>query len=122
MISEKTAEEMTEILTTVVDSGTGKNAAVPYYRVAGKTGTARKPLPSGGYEDEDGNYRYITAFAGFLPAENPAISLIVVLEEPQNSIYASQTSAPAFAELAQEAVRHFHIPPSEAPEQQGSDR
>jgi len=121
VISEKTAEEMTEILATVVESGTGKNAAVPYYRVAGKTGTARKPLPSGGYEDEDGNYRYITAFAGFLPAENPAISLIVVLEEPQNSIYASQTSAPAFAELAQEAVRHFHIPPSETPEQQGSD-
>ena len=122
VISQETAEEMTEILTTVVESGTGKNAAVPYYRVAGKTGTARKPLPTGGYEDEDGNYRYITAFAGFLPAENPAISLIVVLEEPQNSIYASQTSAPVFAELAQEAVRHFHIPPSEAPEQQGSDR
>lgn len=118
VISEKTAKEMTEILTTVVESGTGKNAAVPYYQVAGKTGTARKPLPTGGYEDADGNYRYITAFAGFLPADNPAISLIVVLEEPQNSIYASQTSAPAFAELAQEAVRHFHIPPSEAPAQQ----
>ena len=118
VISEKTAEEMTEILNTVVESGTGKNAAVPYYQVAGKTGTARKPLPTGGYEDADGNYRYITAFAGFLPADNPAISLIVVLEEPQNSIYASQTSAPAFAELAQEAVRHFHIPPSEAPAQQ----
>ena len=118
VISEKTAEEMTEILTTVVESGTGKNAAVPYYQVAGKTGTARKPLPTGGYEDADGNYRYITAFAGFLPADNPAISLIVVLEEPQNSIYASQTSAPAFAELAQEAVRHFHIPPSEAQAQQ----
>ena len=121
VISPETAAEMTEILTTVVESGTGKKASVPYYRVAGKTGTARKPLPTGGYEDADGNYRYITAFAGFLPAENPAISLIVVLEEPQNSIYASQTSAPAFAELAQEAVRHFHIPPSETPEQQGSD-
>lgn len=119
VISPETAAEMTEILTTVVRDGTGKNAAVPHYRVAGKTGTARKPLPTGGYEDEDGNYRYITAFAGFLPAENPAISLIVVLEEPQNSIYASQTSAPAFAELAQEAVRHFHIPPSEAAAQQG---
>ena len=118
VISQETAEEMTEILTTVVESGTGKKASVPHYRVAGKTGTARKPLPTGGYEDADGNYRYITAFAGFLPAENPAISLIVVLEEPQNSIYASQTSAPAFSELAQEAVRHFHIPPSDAPAQQ----
>ena len=111
--SQKTADEMAAILTEVVDRGTGKSAAVPHYRVAGKTGTARKPLPTGGYKDEDGNYRYITTFAGFLPADNPAISVIVVLEEPQNSIYASQTSAPAFAELAQEAVRHFHIPPSE---------
>ena len=118
IISQESAEAMTEILSVVVDSGTGVNAAVPHYRVAGKTGTARKPMPTGGYEDADGNYRYITTFAGFLPAENPAISLILVLEEPQNSIYASQTSAPAFAELAQEAVRHFHIPPSERSEEQ----
>ena len=116
VISHEAAAAMAEILSVVVDSGTGLNAAVPYFRVAGKTGTARKPLPTGGYEDADGNYRYITTFAGFLPAENPAISLIVVLEEPQNSIYASQTSAPAFAELAQEAVRHFHIPPTQQEE------
>lgn len=118
IISQETAGAMAEILSVVVDRGTGINAAVPYYRVAGKTGTARKPLPTGGYEDENGNYRYITTFAGFLPAENPAISLIVVLEEPQNSIYASQTSAPAFAELAQEAVRYFHIPPSKRSQEQ----
>ena len=122
VISQETAEAMTEILALVVDSGTGVNAAVPHYSVAGKTGTARKPLPTGGYQDENGNYRYITTFAGFLPAEEPAISLVVVMEEPQNSIYASQTAAPAFAELAQEAVRHFHIPPAKAlQEQQGED-
>ncbi len=112
IISSETAREVKDMLVNVVESGTGKNAAVDNYLVAGKTGTARKPLPTGGYEDEDGNYHYITTFAGFLPADNPVISIIVVLEEPQNSIYASQTSAPAFALLAREAIRHFHIPPS----------
>lgn len=114
VVSEQTAHEMTDMLVNVVQAGTGKSAAVDNYLVAGKTGTARKPLPTGGYEDEDGNYRYITTFAGFLPADNPAVSIIVVLEEPQNSIYASQTAAPTFAQLATEAVRHFHIPPSVA--------
>lgn len=112
VISPETAHDLTDMLVAVVDSGTGKRAAVENYLIAGKTGTARKPLPTGGYEDEDGNYRYITTFAGFFPAEDPVISIIVVMDEPQNSIYASQTSAPTFALLAREAIRHFHIPPS----------
>ena len=112
IISEATAQTLTDMLVTVVESGTGKNAAIPNYQVAGKTGTARKPLPTGGYEDADGNYRYITTFAGFLPADDPAVSILVALEEPQNSIYASQTAAPTFDLLAREAIRHFHIPPS----------
>ncbi len=114
IVSAQTAHELTDMLVNVVRAGTGKSAAVDNYLVAGKTGTARKPLPTGGYEDEDGNYRYITTFAGFLPADDPSVSIIVVLEEPQNSIYASQTAAPTFAQLATEAVRHFHIPPSVA--------
>ena len=112
IISPATAQALTDMLVTVVESGTGKNAAIANYQVAGKTGTARKPLPAGGYEDADGNYRYITTFAGFLPADNPAVSILVALEEPQNSIYASQTAAPTFDLLAREAIRHFHIPPS----------
>jgi len=112
VISPGTAQALTDMLVNVVDSGTGKRAAVENYRIAGKTGTARKPLPTGGYEDADGNFRYVTTFAGFFPADDPVISIIVVMDEPQNSIYASQTSAPTFALLAREAIRHFHIPPS----------
>ena len=120
IISEATAQSLSDMLVTVVESGTGKNAAIPNYQVAGKTGTARKPLPTGGYEDADGNYRYITTFAGFLPADNPAVSILVALEEPQNSIYASQTAAPTFDLLAREAIRHFHIPPSVTLAEQGA--
>lgn len=113
VISPNTATQMREILELVVAEGTGQSADLQDYKVAGKTGTARKPLPNGGYEDEEGNYRYITTFAGFLPSDEPVVSLLVVLEEPSNSIYASQTAAPAFRELASEAVKHFSIPPQD---------
>jgi cell division protein FtsI (penicillin-binding protein 3) len=111
VVSEAAAAQMRTILTRVVDDGTGQLAAVEGYAVAGKTGTAWKPLPEGGYEDGAGNFRYVTTFAGFLPAEDPQISIIVVIDEPSASIYASFASAPPFAELARYTLRHLRIPP-----------
>ncbi len=112
VISEQTALEMTEILTRVVEEGTGVRAGVEGYKVAGKTGTARKPQKSGGYVDADGEFHYITTFAGFFPANNPQISIIVVIEEPQSSIYASRTAAPVFSNLAAFAANRFQISPN----------
>ena len=109
VVSSEAARQMREILGRVVSEGTGSNAAVQGFKVGGKTGTARKPLPGGGYEDAEGNFHYITTFAGFYPVEDPKISIIVVLDEPQNSIYASQTSAPVFADLASFAAGRFLI-------------
>jgi len=72
VVSEATARQMTEMMTGVVEEGgTGVAAAVPGYPVAGKTGTARKPQPSGGYEDELGRYHYVATFGGFVPANDP---------------------------------------------------
>ena len=85
--------------------------ASPGYAVAGKTGTARKPMPQGGYEDAAGNYHYVSTFAGFVPAERPALSIIVVIDEPTGDIYGGSVAAPVFADLAQYALRLFHIPP-----------
>ncbi|HYF46755.1 MAG TPA: penicillin-binding protein 2, partial [Acidimicrobiales bacterium] len=68
VVSEETAEQMTEMMTGVVDDGTGEAAAVEGYPVAGKTGTARKPQANGTYQDEDGNYHYVATFGGFVPA------------------------------------------------------
>ena len=115
VISPNAAGQVRNMLESAVAVGTGVNAQVDGYRVAGKTGTARKPLDSGqGYEDGAGNFRYITTFAGFLPADEPELSIIVTIDQPTASIYAGHVSAPAFADIASYAVRHFGIAPPPA--------
>ncbi len=111
VVSTKTAAEVRDMMTAVVDAGTGKEAAIPGYKVAGKTGTARKPQPNGGYLDASGVPHYVTTFAGFVPAEDPQLSVIVVLDEPTKDIYASDTAAPVFSRIASYALRRFNIAP-----------
>ena len=112
VISPNAASQVRNMLESAVAIGTGVNAQVDGYRVAGKTGTARKPLDNGqGYEDGAGNFRYIATFAGFLPADEPELSILVTIDQPTASIYAGHVAAPAFAEIASYAVRHFGIAP-----------
>ena len=106
VVSRRTAREMTEILTGVVTRGTGLEARIPGYAVAGKTGTAQKPLPSGGYGNS-----YTASFAGFVPADDPALVIIVVLDNP-TPIWGGATAAPAFKTIAEPALQHLGIPPS----------
>jgi membrane peptidoglycan carboxypeptidase len=112
VVSAETAAKVNAMLQNVVASqdGTGFRAAVPGYTVAGKTGTARKPNDNGipGYKTG----AYVSSFAGYLPAENPQVSIIVVIDEPSTSIYASVVSAPLFAELANLAVRQLRVAPA----------
>jgi cell division protein FtsI (penicillin-binding protein 3) len=110
VVSERTADQVTEILANVVAVGTGVNAAIPGYTVAGKTGTARKPSTT-----ERGYVQgaYIASFAGFVPAESPRLSAIVVLDEP-HPYYASLSSAPVFSRITQYALRQFRVPPPPA--------
>ena len=110
VVSASTAEQMREMLVNVVAEGTGTRGGITGYSVAGKTGTARKPLPEGGY-GEPGTYRYIANFAGFVPAEKPELSIIVVIDEPEGDIYGGTVAAPVFADLAQYGLRLFRIPP-----------
>jgi cell division protein FtsI (penicillin-binding protein 3) len=121
VVSEATARMVGTMMTKVVSeqTGTGTRAQVPGYTVAGKTGTARKPmtpsLPDDGYRDLQGRYHYVATFAGFVPAEKPELSIIVVIDEPDPSkggYFASDVSAPAFAELARYALRLYDIPPA----------
>ena len=111
VVSTQTAAQVRDMMEQVVIAGTGKEAAIDGYTVAGKTGTARKPQPSGGYQDAAGNYHYMATFAGFVPAEDPKLSAIVVLDEPTATIFASGASAPVFSRIASYALRRFHIPP-----------
>jgi len=115
VISAATAAEVTRALVAVVNRGTGAAAAVDGYQVAGKTGTAWKVFDDGngfGY-GSDGNRRYVVTFAGFLPAEDPQLSLIVVVDEPRSAITAAEVAAPLFSEIADYAIRILAIPPSE---------
>jgi cell division protein FtsI (penicillin-binding protein 3) len=90
--------------------GTGRLAAVPGYRVAGKTGTAQKADPfSGGYSRTD----YLALFAGFLPAEAPRVVILVAVDEPQSSHYGGVVAAPVFAQIGLAAMQRLGVPPTE---------
>lgn len=110
VVSAATATRMRDMLANVVAEGTGTRGGIQGYTVAGKTGTARKPLPTGGYEDAEG-YHYVSTFAGFVPAERPELSIIVVIDEPTGDIYGGTVAAPVFADLAQYGLRLFRVPP-----------
>lgn len=108
-ISEKAAQTTTEVLKHVVSEGTGTEAAVDGYSVAGKTGTAQKARTDGrGYAAG----KYMASFSGFLPADDPQILIIVTLDEPSNAIYGGVVAAPTFSALAQFSVSHLKIPPT----------
>jgi cell division protein FtsI (penicillin-binding protein 3) len=115
VVSEPTAAALRDMLTTVVTEGTGRRAQVDGFSVAGKTGTAWKPI-NGGYEDAQGRHALVTSFVGFLPADDPQLSIFVVLDEP-NDPYATggSVAAPLFREVASYAVRHLRIPPDVDP-------
>ncbi|HVL92642.1 MAG TPA: penicillin-binding protein 2 [Acidimicrobiales bacterium] len=107
VVSPATAAQVTAMLTEVVRVGTGTEAAIDGYSVAGKTGTARKPkVDARGYQEG----AYVAGFAGFVPAERPALAAIVILDEP-TPIFGGIVAAPVFAELAGYALRHLQVPP-----------
>lgn len=107
VISKKTSEELREILQSVVDDGTGRNAYLDGYKVAGKTGTAQKILPGGGYSTSE----YIASFIGFAPADNPRIAVLVVVDAPQGVYYGGQVAAPVFKNIVLDTLRYLEVPP-----------
>jgi len=110
VVSEGTAAEVSRMLTGAVDIGTGTAARIDGYTVAGKTGTARKPSETqAGYTDN-----YIASFAGFLPAQAPRLSAIVMLDEP-TPYYGGIVAAPVFAAVGSFGIRNFSIPAMPAP-------
>ena len=102
------ASQLATMLTGVVaEGGTGLAAAVPGYHVAGKTGTAAKPLPDGsGYSTS----RYVASFVGFVPATRPRLVILVTVDEP-STIWGGVVAAPAFQALAQFALQYLEVPP-----------
>jgi stage V sporulation protein D (sporulation-specific penicillin-binding protein) len=108
ILSEATCERMRQVMTRVVEEGTGKVARIPGRLVAGKTGTAQKPTPEAGFRSG----LYIGSFAGFVPADDPKLAVIVVIDEPHNGYYGSVVAAPAFRAICQRALTHLRVPPN----------
>jgi cell division protein FtsI (penicillin-binding protein 3) len=107
-ITPQTAKATTAMLTDVVKFGTGTAAAVQGYEVAGKTGTAQKAAPGGGYLKGV----YVASFAGFLPAGDPQLLIVVTLDSPKSGVYGGTCAAPSFSRIAQFCIAHLKIPPA----------
>lgn len=108
-IDASAAETTTRMLESVVTEGTGKEAAMAGYVVAGKTGTAQKAIPGGrGYAAG----KYVGSFIGYLPAEDPQLLICVTIDEPKNAIYGGTVAAPAFRRIAEFSVGHLKIAPT----------
>ncbi|NIR28610.1 MAG: penicillin-binding protein 2 [Gammaproteobacteria bacterium] len=108
VLSERVSLAVRTMMENVVSvEGTGRRAAISGYRVAGKTGTARKSV-DGGYAED----RYIAVFAGMAPASAPRLVAVVVVDEPRNGdYYGGVVAAPVFAEIMQGALRLLGVPP-----------
>ncbi len=104
-ISQDTAQRVTDMMVATVRDGLDDQAQVPGYTVAGKTGTAQIPGVLGYLPNE-----YIMTFVGFLPADDPQISVLVKLDRPTSGNFASTTAAPVFARLAIRLVTLLDIP------------
>jgi cell division protein FtsI/penicillin-binding protein 2 len=105
IVSKATASRLMAMLRSVVVEGTGTEAAIPGYTVAGKTGTAAKP--------ENGRYvaKYVASFVGLVPAAKPRFAILVAVDEPHGAIWGGVVAAPAFAKIAQFVLQYLEVPP-----------
>jgi cell division protein FtsI (penicillin-binding protein 3) len=107
-VSESTAAELTAIMEEVVERGTGKEARIPGFTIAGKTGTAHKLI--------DNRYsptEYNASFVGFVPSRRPALTVIVVIDSPHGNGYTGgAVAAPIFKRIAEASLRHLGIAPT----------
>jgi cell division protein FtsI (penicillin-binding protein 3) len=112
VISETTARTLTSILKGVVDEGgTGVMASVEGFEVAGKTGTAQKPDPArGGYSK-----KRVASFIGFVPADDPRLVMLVIVDEPETSVYGGTVAAPAFRNIAAVSLQRLVVAPDKTP-------
>jgi len=107
VVSRAVSRQMLSMLRGVVLEGTGTEAAIPGYTVAGKTGTAAKIEPSGRYSTS----RYVASFIGLVPATKPRLVIMVMVDEPSASIYGGVVAAPAFKQIARFNLQHLEVPP-----------
>ncbi len=107
-VGEETARRMQAMLVGVVDVGFDK-ARIKGYDVAGKTGTAQIPAPTGGYLAND---QFVHNFVGFAPAYNPRFAILIKMDRPKGIKFAADSLSPVFGDIARFLIRYFNIPPT----------
>ncbi len=112
VVSEEAAQSLCFFLEKAVEHGTGTAARINGYRIVGKTGTAQKFDPFiGSYTSS----AHIASFVGFVLAEQPVFSMIVVIDDPQGPYYGGQVAAPLFRNIASQVLQYLRISPQESP-------
>jgi cell division protein FtsI (penicillin-binding protein 3) len=113
-MSAQTSKALRDMMQRVVsDEGTGKQAAVANYSAAGKTGTMHK-FVTGGYAED----RYLSVFAGMMPADEPQLAMVVMIDEPRNGQYfGGDVAAPVFSSVMAGAMRLLDVPPDAVQQQ-----
>ncbi len=109
VISAETARTLLDMLRSVVEEGTGKEAALEEYTVAGKTGTAQKMDPASGRYSHQ---KVVASFVGAVPAESPRLVILVLIDEPETLRWGAAIAAPTFREIARDALQYLQVPPS----------
>ena len=107
-ISEKVAKDLKDMLFKVVENGTGQLARVPGYTIGGKTGTAQKRDPATG---KYSSRFYTASFCGVVPAVNPQLTILVILDEPKTDYWASTTAVPVFQKVCSRSIQYLRISP-----------
>ena len=105
MVAAEVARKVSDMMELVIGpGGTAERAAIAGVRVAGKTGTAQKV--------EDGHYssdHWLSSFAGFLPADDPRLVIVVVIDEPREHHYGGVVAAPVFQRIAEASLDYLHV-------------
>jgi stage V sporulation protein D (sporulation-specific penicillin-binding protein) len=107
-VSDRTAEEILKLMSDVVLYGSGRRAQLEYFTVGGKTGTAQKAAPGGrGYLKG----HYIASFIGIVPLSEPRLICLVIVDDPQGSIWGESVAGPSFKTVMEYALRYLNVKP-----------